>query len=93
VVSFTPWPLYSQGKSTWYLDRRLGGSQSRSGHGGGKKRVGFVVVFIIIIIIALGYELDDRGFEFRQWLGIFLFTKASRLDLNGFAFLGMSSLV
>jgi hypothetical protein len=25
VVSFTPWPLYSQGKSPWYLfDRRLG---------------------------------------------------------------------
>jgi len=26
--------LYSQGKSPWYpLDRRLGGPQSRSGHG------------------------------------------------------------
>jgi hypothetical protein len=33
VVSFTPRPLYSQGKSPWYpLDRRLGGPQSRSGH-------------------------------------------------------------
>jgi hypothetical protein len=30
VVSFTPWPLYPRGKSTWYtLDRRLGGSQSQ----------------------------------------------------------------
>jgi len=28
VVSITPWPLYSQGKSPWYpLDRRLGGPQ------------------------------------------------------------------
>jgi hypothetical protein len=35
MVSFTPRPLYSQGKSPWYqLDRRLGGSQSRSGRGG-----------------------------------------------------------
>jgi hypothetical protein len=34
VVSFTPRPLYLQGKSLWYpLDLRLGGSQSRSGHG------------------------------------------------------------
>jgi hypothetical protein len=34
VVSFTPRPLYPQGKSPSYpLDRRLGGPQSRSGHG------------------------------------------------------------
>jgi hypothetical protein len=33
-VSFTPRPLYPQGKSPWYpLDRRLGGSESRSGRG------------------------------------------------------------
>jgi hypothetical protein len=32
VVSLTPQPLYPQGKNPWYtLDRRLGGSQSRSG--------------------------------------------------------------
>jgi hypothetical protein len=38
VVSFTPWPLYPQGKSPWYpLDRRLGGPQSRSGRGGEEK--------------------------------------------------------
>jgi hypothetical protein len=38
VVSFTTRPLYSQGKSPWYtLDRRLGGPQSRSGHGGEEK--------------------------------------------------------
>jgi hypothetical protein len=35
VVSFTPRPFYPEGKSPWYpLDRRLGGPQSRSGHGG-----------------------------------------------------------
>jgi hypothetical protein len=34
VVSFTPGPLYPQGKSPSYpLDRRLGGPQSRSGRG------------------------------------------------------------
>jgi hypothetical protein len=34
VISFTPWQLYPQGKSLRYpLDRRLGGPQSRSGHG------------------------------------------------------------
>jgi hypothetical protein len=38
VVSFTPQPLYPQGKSSWYpLDRRLGGPQSRSGDGGEEK--------------------------------------------------------
>jgi hypothetical protein len=38
VVSFTPLPLYLEGKSPWYpFDRRLGGPQSRSGRGGEKK--------------------------------------------------------
>jgi hypothetical protein len=38
VVNFTPWPLYSQGKSPWYpLDRRLGRPQSRPGRGGEEK--------------------------------------------------------
>jgi len=32
---------------------------------------------MIIKIKALGYGLDDRGFEFRQRLGIFLFTTCS----------------
>jgi hypothetical protein len=31
--------------------------------------------------IALGYGLDDRGFEPRRGLGIFLFTTESRLAL------------
>jgi hypothetical protein len=38
VVSFTPWPLYPQGKSLWYpLDWRLGGLQSRFGRIDGEK--------------------------------------------------------
>jgi hypothetical protein len=38
VISFTHWPLYLQGKSSWYLlERRLSGFQSRSGHGGEEK--------------------------------------------------------
>jgi len=38
VVSFTPRPLYPQGKRPQYpLDRRLGGTQGRSGHGGEEK--------------------------------------------------------
>jgi hypothetical protein len=38
VVSFTPWPLYSRGKSSWNtLGRRLGEPQSRSGRGSEQK--------------------------------------------------------
>jgi hypothetical protein len=38
VVSFTPRPLYPQGKSPWYpLYKRLVGPQSRSGRRGGDK--------------------------------------------------------
>jgi hypothetical protein len=38
VVSFTPRPLYPQGKSPWLpLDRRLGGPQGLSGRGGEEK--------------------------------------------------------
>jgi hypothetical protein len=38
VVSFTPRPLYPQGKSSWYtLDGRLGWPQNRSGRGGEEK--------------------------------------------------------
>jgi len=34
MVRFTPRPLHTQRKNTWYpLDRRLGGPQSRCGHG------------------------------------------------------------
>jgi len=38
VVSFRPRPLYLRGKNARYpLDSRLGGRQSRSGHGGEEK--------------------------------------------------------
>jgi len=38
VASFTPLPLYLQGKSPLYpLDRRLDGPQSRSGRGDEEK--------------------------------------------------------
>jgi hypothetical protein len=34
VVSFTPLPLYPQGRNPWHpLNRRLGGPRSRSGYG------------------------------------------------------------
>jgi len=37
-VSFTPRPLYPQGKNPWYpLDRGLGGPKSLSGRGGEEK--------------------------------------------------------
>jgi len=39
-MAFTPRPLYPWGKSLWYLvDRRLGGSQSQSGHGDEEKEL------------------------------------------------------
>jgi hypothetical protein len=38
MVSFTPRPLYPQGKNPWYtLNRRLGEPQNRSWYGGEKK--------------------------------------------------------
>jgi hypothetical protein len=37
---------------------------------------------VLLSGIALGYGLDDWGFESRQWLGIFLFTTASRPALG-----------
>jgi hypothetical protein len=41
-----------------------------------------VVVEYLKARIALGYGLDDRGFESRQGLGIFLFITASRPALG-----------
>jgi hypothetical protein len=39
MVSFTPRPLYPQGRATGtHSDRRLGGPQSRSGRGGEEKK-------------------------------------------------------
>jgi hypothetical protein len=51
MVSFMPRPLYFQRKSPWYpLDRRLGGSQSRSGHGGEEKNSHPLPGFELLII-------------------------------------------
>jgi hypothetical protein len=36
-----------------------------------------------ISVIALGYEVDDRGFESRQGLGILLFTTVLGYGLDG----------
>jgi len=39
-VTFTPRPLYPWGKSPCYpFDRRLGGTQYQSGHGGKEKKL------------------------------------------------------
>jgi hypothetical protein len=57
MVSFTPRPLYPQGKSPLYpLDRRLGGHQSRSGRGG--ENVLIVEFFILrypFLLVAIFY--------------------------------------
>jgi hypothetical protein len=53
VVSFTPRPLYPQGKSSWYpLGRRLGGPQSRSGRGGEE--------VILYLLLALTVKLTNE---------------------------------
>jgi hypothetical protein len=39
VVTFTPRPLYLQGKKLYPLERRLGGLQSRSERGGKEKEI------------------------------------------------------
>jgi hypothetical protein len=63
VVSFMPWPLYPQGKSTWYpLDRRLGGPQSHFGHGAQEKNsqlpLGIEPILSLIINVLLTFFLD-----------------------------------
>jgi hypothetical protein len=51
-------------------------------------QINFICLFhfiwepVSLIGIAPGYGLDDRGFESRQGLGIFLFTTASRPTLG-----------
>jgi hypothetical protein len=39
-------------------------------------------LFLHLSVIALGYGLNDRGFESREELGIFLFTTVSRQALG-----------
>jgi hypothetical protein len=42
----------------------------------------YTLLPIFYKIVPLGYGLGDRGFASRQWLGIFLFTTASRPALG-----------
>jgi hypothetical protein len=63
MVSFMPRPFYPQGKSPWYpLDRRLGGPQSCSGHGGEEKnstyinyKLFFRIPFVLYLKISWHY--------------------------------------
>jgi hypothetical protein len=61
VVSFTPRPLYPEGKSP--LDRRVGGPQSRSGHGEQKNSQPIIIIIIIIIIIreTISEDIKKKG--------------------------------
>jgi hypothetical protein len=58
VVNFTLRPLYPQGKSSsWYpLNRKLGGPQSRSGHGGRDKERNIRIKIIFGGNILIKYE-------------------------------------
>jgi hypothetical protein len=63
VVSFTPRPLYSQGKSPWYpLDRRPGGPQSRSGRGGEEKStpLKFQTTINVVYLTTYCEKFSDR---------------------------------
>jgi len=60
VVSFTPWPLYSQGKSDCHpLDRKLGGPQNRSGRGSGERNSHPLPVLELPIIQPVAQRCTD----------------------------------
>jgi hypothetical protein len=70
VVSFTPRPLYSQGKSLWHsLDRRLGGPQIRSGQGGEEKSSQSLpgIESLIIQSVAQRYTSAEWHRKWRRW--------------------------
>jgi hypothetical protein len=72
-----PWLLYPQGKSPWYpLDRRLGGPQSWSEHGGEQKSSQVLLGLKPPIIqpIAQHYttELSGKYKLFRKFFTVFL---------------------
>jgi hypothetical protein len=46
------------------------------------KYILFVCITTCKIFLMLGYELEDRGFDYSQGLGIFLYTTASRPALG-----------
>jgi hypothetical protein len=61
VISFTPLPLYPQGKSPWYpLDRRIGGPQSLPGGGGEEKNSQALLGIepLIIQLVAQSYTTE-----------------------------------
>jgi hypothetical protein len=77
VVSFTPRPLYTQGKSPCYpLDTRLGGVQSRSRHGGDEKNSqplsGFEPLMIQPIVQRYTSELSRLIYFTRVQLNVIL---------------------
>jgi hypothetical protein len=66
VISFTPRPLYPQGRSPWYpLDRMLGGPQSRSGRGGEEKNsqplpgIEPPIIHSVVSAIPLSYKVNS----------------------------------
>jgi hypothetical protein len=70
MVSFTPRPPYPQGKSTHYpLDMRLGGPQSRSGHGAEQKNsqpspgieLAIPLHYVRLIIMACNFKDNFLG--------------------------------
>jgi hypothetical protein len=59
AVSFTPRPLYPQGKNPWYsLGRRLSGPQSRSGRGGEEKNFQSLTGLELPIIQPVAYTTE-----------------------------------
>jgi hypothetical protein len=85
VVSFTPLPLYSQGEDPWYpLDRRLGGPQSRSGHGGEEKNSHTPPVLEIIHPLVQRYSTELFRVKFRDFLLNFLRLARQLRDVKRF---------
>jgi hypothetical protein len=61
VVSFTPRPLYPEGKSPWYpFDRKLGGPQSRSRRGGEEKNSQPPFIVLKVIEYYYGDQVEDE---------------------------------
>jgi hypothetical protein len=73
VVSFTPRPLYPQGKSPWYpLDRRVGGvPQNRSGRSGEEKHSqtmsGLEPSIIQLVVQRYTTELSRLLWRYKCW--------------------------
>jgi hypothetical protein len=72
-----PWPLYPQGKSPWcLLDRRLGGPQSQSGHGGEEKNSQPLLGLEHLIIQLIAQRYTTELF----WLPGFIYIWLERYD-------------